>query len=62
MGLSRCEQCGTIEGEWRTVQVTEDMAAGCALAPGETLEVCCECGNAECRQDIPDHDDSDMER
>lgn len=64
MGLSRCTECETIEGRWRTEQVTDPNAGfGDPAVDGPIeVEVCCECGGVECRQNIPEHDDYDMER
>lgn len=53
MSLSRCTECETIEGGWELPAGAEDEL--------ENL-VCSECGNDNCYQGIPEHDDYDMER
>lgn len=48
MGLDRCTECETIEGKW---EETDDGT-----------EICGECGSENSHQNIPEHDDGDMER
>lgn len=51
MGLDRCSQCESIEGGW-----TEDVEAN--------VKTCDQCGAEwnEAHENIPEHDDYDLER
>ena len=62
MSLSICTECETVEGEWRLLRGSAEQMAAAGLDADDSVEECCECGGQDCRQDIPEHDDNDMER
>jgi len=59
--MTRCTECETIEGYWLTIETQEEAdSSDGSYEVGD--EVCRECGSANCKQNIPEHDDHDMER
>lgn len=53
MGLSYCTNCETLEGKWTLPDDLENDIDNF---------VCGECGKDNCLQQLPEHDDSDMDR
>lgn len=62
MGLSMCTECLTVEGDWRQFRGSEAQMAAAGLDSDDWVEECAECGGQDCKRNIPEHDDGDLER
>lgn len=64
MSLSVCEDCRTVEGEWREPTLKERQDYGIEIDDVTLPEdmVCCACDGVGTQKGIPEHDDMDMER